>query len=175
MHGVAGGGVCVGGMGVLELPDDRAFVLGCSHAQGLSAFSRSMAIRWLRRMSDAPQAEFEHARGWLVNLMNSSRPAPPTEWQRGCPEIIPGLEASPFWDPARFDWAADLASRFADIRAELLSLRGKGTCWRDSCSYPHRPSSLLLVHPRRHALSSRIQAGSNPTARRTGLNARAAP
>lgn len=85
-----------------------------------------MAIRWLRRMSDAPQAEFEHARGWLVNLMNESRQAPPTAWQRGCPEIVPALEAAAFWDPARFPWADALAHRFDDIRAELLSLRGKG-------------------------------------------------
>ena len=94
--------------------------------QGLSPFSRNMAIRWLHRMSDAPQEEFQRARGWLVNLMNGAAGRVINDWQHGCPEIVPLLRAIPFWQPGTFPWAAHITSQFDAIKAEMLALRGRG-------------------------------------------------
>lgn len=102
--------------------------------QGLSPFSRNMAIRWLHRMSDAPQEEFQRARGWLVNLMNGAAGRVINDWQHGCPEIVPLLRAIPFWQPGTFPWAAHITSQFDAIKAEMLALRGRGASARGGCA-----------------------------------------
>jgi aspartate beta-hydroxylase len=30
------------------------------------------------------------------------------QWQKGCPNLIPGLRASPVWDTSEFPWIRDL-------------------------------------------------------------------
>ncbi len=46
--------------------------------------------------------------------------------QAGCPEIIPGLRAYPWWDMVNFQWATAIEAKFDDIKRELLALRGAG-------------------------------------------------
>ena len=48
---------------------------------------------------------------------------PISPWQRGCPQIMPLLRASAFWDTSLFPWVTDVEAAFPQIRAELLSLR----------------------------------------------------
>lgn len=66
-----------------------------------------------------------HLRSWILNKMNHRIPRPENEWQRGCPEIIPGLRASAWWDPSELSFTQQLQDNFDVIRAELVSLRGQ--------------------------------------------------
>ncbi len=43
--------------------------------------------------------------------------------QRGCPNRIPGLTASPFWDTNNFEWIKALESKHDEIKKEFMSLR----------------------------------------------------
>lgn len=45
------------------------------------------------------------------------------ETQAGCPNIIPGLRAMPFWDTAEFPWIKKLESMHGAIKQEFISLR----------------------------------------------------
>ena len=63
----------------------------------LSNFQRTMVMTFIKKhMGDQKDSEFEHARSWILNKMNKIHSFS-TEGQKGCPDIIPGLKASPFW------------------------------------------------------------------------------
>jgi aspartate beta-hydroxylase len=48
-------------------------------------------------------------RDWIINKMNGmKRPANCPEMQRGCPEVIPGLRAYPFWDSKNLPWISEV-------------------------------------------------------------------
>jgi len=68
---------------------------------------------------------------WLLNQLNGNRklPAGASEWQRGCPSLVPSLRSSPFWEGESLDrlpWVRALEEAAPVIRAELLALRGAG-------------------------------------------------
>ena len=49
-----------------------------------------------------------------------------TPEQKGCPNMIPGLRARHFWDPAQFQWTELLEQNFPRIRAEFQKLKDLG-------------------------------------------------
>jgi len=99
-------------------------------------------------MSTLPASEFEHARGWLVDLMNERVPRPMRAPQRCCPELVPGLTARAFWHPSDFAWSTTLTTAFPTIKKELLGLRGQGTTayfWTSVVARLHLTRSLRFA------------------------------
>lgn len=86
----------------------------------LSAVGKSAAMAYLRRLGDD---DMERARGWWLRKLNGGRGPPMHDRQRGCPEILAGLRATPVWP--RLDWFDDLEARVPELTTELLSLRGQ--------------------------------------------------
>lgn len=41
---------------------------------------------------------FDRIKSYLMAKINKKHILPPTEGQKGCPDIIPGLRAKPWWD-----------------------------------------------------------------------------
>ena len=64
---------------------------------------------------------------WVLRRMNhvKTRPAGVSDWQRGCPELIPSLRSSAVWDVGLFPWVPVIEAAFPAIREELLALRGQ--------------------------------------------------
>jgi aspartate beta-hydroxylase len=106
---------------------------------GLTPFSNAIAQQFLAR-SDA-KTTMPHVLAWADELSTGGRArstiSPPSIWQRGCPEIIPGLSARPFWlsnsitSESGFlpstvaEFVSILEAAVGDIREEVLALRGK--------------------------------------------------
>ena len=98
---------------------------------GMSKFGRVMAMQFLRKQGGPGDASGDMSRvyGWILDKLNKRLPRGPSPWQKGCPEIVPKLEARPLWDTkdeVRFPWIKALEEAFPVIREELLSLRGRG-------------------------------------------------
>lgn len=47
---------------------------------------------------------FDRLKNYLMAKINKQHILPPTEGQKGCPDIIPGLRAKPWWDAEEFPW-----------------------------------------------------------------------
>ena len=48
------------------------------------------------------------------------------DWQKGCPGIVPGLTARPWWDVEEFPWIKTMEENKGAILEELLSLKKEG-------------------------------------------------
>jgi hypothetical protein len=136
-HGVDSGGD-------IDASDDGGPLL--PRALDLSAFSSVIASTYVARLIARNKGEGDHVLRWLDELRVVQRaedagalcrPAsvirPPSPWQRGCPEVLPGLTARPLWLrpeddrdalPPRLAFVRDLEAHASQVRAELLALRG---------------------------------------------------
>ena len=103
-------------------------------SQGLSPFSSRVAIDFLRSKLALPggHARFTRVVQYLLSLLNAAGRVRVQQVlsssgvdvsQSGCPNIIPGLRAQPFWDTSAFPWVQELEASFPDIRDEFLALR----------------------------------------------------
>ncbi len=90
----------------------------------LSPLMIAASRKWVRQMSDPNNEQLARLRQWMLHRINGRLAAPIkpplSEWQRGCPEILAGLRAQPFWDRGVFDWLRPFEEHFNEIRAELL-------------------------------------------------------
>lgn len=77
-------------------------------------------------IADPSNLSVTRVREWLLYWINKKKVPPCDPRQRGCPEIIPGLRASPWWDRAEFPWIGELEALYPVIREELLALRNLG-------------------------------------------------
>ena len=92
----------------------------------LSPLMVAASRKWIRQMSDPSNEELSRLRQWMLMRVNGRERAKPlSEWQRGCPEIMAGLRAQPFWDRQQFEWLRPFEEHAAEIRAELLALRSQ--------------------------------------------------
>ena len=71
---------------------------------GLSAMGTAVVQTWLKAMAleieqgvDPDNRRLERVRRWFGTMAQRRRALPTSTWQRGCPEIIPGLRALPKW------------------------------------------------------------------------------
>lgn len=97
---------------------------------GLSRFSVQMTRQWLMNSLGAEDGrereDLERLRKWLLLQFNHQRrPEILSDWQRGCPEIIPALRAMPRWDCQVFAWVKTLEEAYPVIRKELLALKNQ--------------------------------------------------
>ena len=99
---------------------------------GLSKFSAVMAQRFVASALEDGGADFAAVGEWLraelVHRRGGARAKPPSEWQAGCPEVLPSLTAKPLWStdavPGLDEWLRDVvAPALPDIQAEVLALR----------------------------------------------------
>ena len=93
---------------------------------GLSKMGSSIVRTWIRAMAkevddetiEAKDRKLERARRWLFRQLIGKCPEPPaSEWQRGCPELVPGLRAIAKWSPEK-----DLSRGCSELRNALQSL-----------------------------------------------------
>ena len=95
----------------------------------LSKFAMVAARKWVKEMgTDGERGNsLERVRVWFFHKMDGRRRSPPqSQWQRGCPEIIPRVRALPFWSALELPWLAQLAARADVVKEELFKLRGQG-------------------------------------------------
>jgi hypothetical protein len=98
-------------------------LLGSYH---LSKFGFVIAKKWLRKIADPSERLFDRLRPWVIDLLNGRRRSKPASpWQSGCPELLPKLRAQPVWGSSTLPWLAAFEERAAEIREELLRLRGQ--------------------------------------------------
>jgi len=92
----------------------------------LSPLMIAASRKWVRQMSDPNNEELARLRQWMLHRINGRLAAPPlSDWQRGCPEILGGLRAQPFWERGVFEWLRPFEEHFEEIRSELLALRSQ--------------------------------------------------
>ena len=111
----------------------------CLVRLGLTPFSASVAVEYLKSQLAREGGADRMARvsAFLLSQLNNMNGASSSSsgsssssknWQAGCPNIIPGLRALPFWDTDahahELPWVAVLEAAYKDIKEELLSLRG---------------------------------------------------
>ena len=95
----------------------------------LSPLMIAASRKWVRQMSDPNNTELARLRQWMLHRINGrlSIPTPLSDWQRGCPEILGGLRAQPFWGRSDgvCEWLRPFEEHFEEIRSELLALRSQ--------------------------------------------------
>lgn len=96
---------------------------------GLSKFSSSVAVQFVTSRLQQPDGHARMARvvQFLLNLLNS-RSVDSDDPERSnskfkCPQVIPGLTGSPFWNTNELPWIQQLEASFADIRSEFLAMK----------------------------------------------------
>ena len=64
----------------------------------LNGLQRASVTSFIKKeLGQKDNAKVERVRPWLLAQLNKSRIPPPTKGQKGCPDIIPGLRAKPWW------------------------------------------------------------------------------
>ncbi|KAJ1420462.1 hypothetical protein B484DRAFT_453109 [Ochromonadaceae sp. CCMP2298] len=99
--------------------------------QGLSKFSSTVAIQFVSsRLQSANGSKMKHAIQYLLGLVNRvPRPLDFPGWElrqrstHRCPQLVPGLRGTPFWDTADLPWVRALEDSYPDIRREFFALR----------------------------------------------------
>jgi aspartate beta-hydroxylase len=98
---------------------------------GISPFAAEMALSRLTASDAAPRI-----REWFTEIAASRVIVPQSPWQRGCPEVIPRLQAAPVWYRdgrwIAFDapesikrFVSALETAHGDILTEFMALRGR--------------------------------------------------
>lgn len=96
-------------------------------------FSTAMAVQWILRelkSHDSVPESLSRVYSWLRELSQSSNQSyptsvlvPPSKWQRGCPEVIPGLRSMPWWRTTFgfvIDDVADIVARLEAAGPKIL-------------------------------------------------------
>lgn len=93
----------------------------------LNSLQRAGALKFLKeKISNPDDDSVARIREWVLSKINNKKVQPIGEMQKGCPEIIPGLRANPWWDTTEFGWVSEVESNYELIKTELLSLYTKG-------------------------------------------------
>jgi len=135
-----------------QLLKRRDYVLGKVEKllkdEGLSPFSSKMCMAYLqsRLQRDNGEEKFKYFLQYLMSKIPSIKSpisVTPTSHalQQGCPNIIPGLRAQPFWETSSFSWILKLESLYPEIRREFFALKGS------NCFQPYRAPSNTYSLP----------------------------
>jgi hypothetical protein len=92
----------------------------------LSDIQQMAAFKFIKDAFTKPEFEKSGMRvkKWiLMKINNKSLPEIYDKNQLGCPDIVPGLTITNFWDPFKLDWVNELISNLDVIKDELISLR----------------------------------------------------
>jgi len=95
---------------------------------GLTRVGQTVAMGWMRESMSSDDCA--RVRRWMIMKCNGANfPKECNDWQKGCPALVPGLQASPFWDksdPRLSPWIQKLEANFETVRDELLGLKEGG-------------------------------------------------
>ena len=152
-------------------------IVGYLKNVGLSSFSAKVAFGFLQTQL-GKEGGFERMKRvnmFLQAALNGSR-AHVSPLQKGCPSVIPGLRALPYWDTSNvedFPWLPDLEASFQDIRCEFMSLVGTDGLFQpyrspvegDASSSFSSPSSLSspLSHDKTATTTTTAAAAASDT------------
>lgn len=92
----------------------------------LTDFQKFAVTKFIKQnIADKNNLKVERVRGWLFHKINGQKV--PTEFplQKGCPDIVPGLTATPWWSNDKFPWIKDIEDNYEVIKQELLQLRNQ--------------------------------------------------
>lgn len=90
----------------------------------LSTFSSRVAVGYFAKYLEADPQSMRHILPYYSANVSNKRIAPCADAQGGCPGIVPGLRAKPFWnDLEKFSWVQKLEDSFQDIKEEFINLR----------------------------------------------------
>ena len=90
----------------------------------LNNFQKAIVRNFIeKKVGDRDNEKSKRVREWLIREINGTRQPAYSEHQKGCPQIIPGLRAMPWWDTSEFEWVKQIEQNYEVIRDELLSLR----------------------------------------------------
>lgn len=89
-----------------------------SEIQSMAAF-KFIKDKFLKDSKDA-----EHVKKWVLMKINGKKlPDVYNKMQLGCPDLVPGLTITNFWDPGKFGWIGELVKQVDIIKEELIELR----------------------------------------------------
>jgi aspartate beta-hydroxylase len=95
---------------------------------GLSRFSASIAVQFIAsKLRTGEPQRVSRAVHYLLSLLNKKTIVQRDLGSPGvsrCPQLVPGLRGSPFWDTTALPWIAQLEASFGDIKREFLALKG---------------------------------------------------
>eukprot|EP01038_Epipyxis_sp_PR26KG_P012526 gene12526-16801_t len=124
---------------------------------GLTPFSASVAVQFLQsRLSDEGGADkLQRVISFIVSEINHSNKSNKSRLQIdnrikytsqcGCPNIIPGLRAKPFWNRNDFTWVEKLEESFELIKQEFLNLKSyNSNSGLTSSGFQHYRSPIIL-------------------------------
>ena len=86
-------------------------------------------------MAEDESGNLTRIRSWVIMKTNGRKGKPANEYQRGCPEIIPGLRGKEFWDAGDVPWLARVEEQHQGVLEELMALRGKTGFQVSCCMY----------------------------------------
>lgn len=93
----------------------------------LGGLQRAGIMKFIKeKIADPENTSVMRVRTWLLNRINNKPNPHPHPRQIGCPDIVPGLRASPWWDTQEFPWIQQVEACYEDIRQELIALHYKG-------------------------------------------------
>jgi aspartate beta-hydroxylase len=98
--------------------------------EGLSNFSAKVAFGFLQSQlnKEGGSERMKHVVAYLQQSLSGRRTTDETNpLQKGCPNVLPGLRAHPFWnvsDNETFPWLRDLERSFEELRGEFMTIVG---------------------------------------------------
>jgi len=92
----------------------------------LSDFQKFAVTKFIKEnIANKDNAQVERVRDWLFAKMNKQKVPSIYPLQKGCPDIIPGLTATPWWDNKSFPWMKEIEANYEVIKQELLNLKNQ--------------------------------------------------
>jgi hypothetical protein len=82
-------------------------------------------------LNEGQHDKFGRVIGFIVDLLNNKKMTRKTDFvhgeinrtQSGCPNVISGLTARPFWNTSNFPWIKALEDSYLDIKREFIALK----------------------------------------------------
>lgn len=63
----------------------------------MTELQKVAATKFIKTYFGDKNGNFDHLRPWLMGKINNNHISPSNPLQKGCPDIIPGLKAQPWW------------------------------------------------------------------------------
>ncbi|KDO17650.1 hypothetical protein SPRG_16961 [Saprolegnia parasitica CBS 223.65] len=136
---------------IADKADLEARLHELTRAWGLTPLGENIAYLWLTKAATDSTGNLSRLRKWALMQLNHQRhPSNMSSWQRGCPNVLPGLRAQPVWrNHDMFPWIKTLEAAFPLIRKELLDLKNDPTGFQ-----PYRAPTWAGVRPAADGIGS---------------------
>ncbi|OQR87357.1 aspartyl/Asparaginyl beta-hydroxylase [Achlya hypogyna] len=120
---------------------------------GLTPLGQNIAFLWLTKAATDATGGLSRLRKWAIMQLNRQRrPSGISPWQRGCPNLMPGLTTQPVWIAQRHEllpWIRTLEAAFPIIKEELLALKNDPSGFQ-----PYRAPTWAGIQPAADGIGS---------------------